>query len=137
MKTLHDLFQNNSTTEAPSHLLEQVLFRVREEKNKTARREQIAWGGVLLASFAAFVASGIYATKVIASSNFGQYASLIFSDSSAAVTLWKQLILSLAESLPFIELIIFLSSIAIVMWSIRNFSKKSSLFIKHTNAQIA
>lgn len=135
MKTLHDLFQKKSTIQTPENLLGQILARVNQEQKKKEHREQIAWGGIFLASLATFIASGAHAVTVIASSNFGSYVSLIFTDTSSILSIWKQASLSLIESLPFIELIVFLGSIAVVMWSIRNFSKKSSLFINRSNVQ--
>ncbi len=137
MKTLGELFKEDSDTSVPEGLFEQVLFRIQAEDRKLARREQFAWGGIFVASLGLFVESGIRAAHVIAASNFGSYLSLAFSDSSMIGTLWKQFALSLVESFPFIETIVFLASIVAVLWSIRNFLKKTPFFITQPNAHIA
>ncbi len=136
MKTLTELFKQHARIEAPEGLNERVLFRVDAEIKRVERREHIAWGVIFLTSLSIFIASGIHTAGVIASSNFGSYISIIFSDGSTAVTLWKQILLSLAESFPFIEVSLFLGSIVAVLWSIRNFSK-NGFFINPSRAHVA
>ena len=135
--TLKNLFKQENEINIPKNLYQQVVFCVEQAIEKKKRQDQIVWGGLFLASLGIFVASAIHTTLVITRSSFGNYFSLIFTDSATALTLWKQIILSLIESLPFIEICIVLTSVAVVLWSIRNFSKSSPLFITHTNASLA
>lgn len=135
MTTLHQLFKQTAQIEIPEHLSERVLFRIHEESAKQVRRENIAWGGIFSASLLAFIASGIHAATVFASGSFGSYFSLIFSDRGTVATLWKQFLLSLVESFPFMEIIIFIASIALVLWSIRKLTKKIPLFINQAGTE--
>jgi Na+/H+ antiporter NhaB len=137
MKTVNDLFKEHSQIAYPENLSGRVFLSIQKAAEKKNRQDQYAWGALFLTSLTIFVASAIHTTQVIASSSFGSYFSIIFSDSATALTLWKQITLSLIESLPFIEICIVFASIALVLWSIRNFSKTSPLFITHSNASLA
>lgn len=129
MKTLREIIQNETEIQVPEGLTTRILTQIRIESNKRLHRESFVWGGIFLLSFITFCASLVHTTKIVMASNFGNYFSLIFSDSNLIISIWKQLSLSLIESLPFVEVSLVLISCMILLWSIRNFVRKSPFTI--------
>jgi hypothetical protein len=102
-----------------SGLLQQVLFAV-QEKQRMSRLWRFRTAVVLgIASIAALVPAGIALADAFATSHFGAYASLVFSDSAVAVSYWKEIGLSLLESLPVMTLAITLALVGLLLYSVR------------------
>ncbi len=123
-KDLTQLFQENAGG-APFGFSDTVLATVRRAADKQTRRRQWFWGAFSLASLGAVVASGMYAAHSAAASGFSSYFSLLFSDGSTVAGLWREVGLSLLESLPVVAGISVLASVVAVLWSLRNLSKYS------------
>lgn len=121
---LHTLFSEH--IQNPDGLFEEVLFAIQKRQQKDARERKYIWGILSLLSIAAVWTSGAYALRVFGSSSFGNYFSLIFSDLRSISPLWKELGLSLIESLPIVGIAIFLASVSAVLLSLRRFSRYAS-----------
>jgi len=134
---LRKLFQQNTTTPLPSNMLERVMFRIEMEIQKRAQKQRYIWGIVSISSLFAFIGSCIYAFEAFSTSGFGNYFSLMLSDSSSALLFWRQLGLSLIESLPVVGVILLLASISLLLWSIRRFSKYTGTFASQAAIQTA
>ena len=123
-KDLTQLFQENAGG-APFGFSDTVLKAVRRAADKHARQRQYLWGAFSIASLGAVALSGLYAVHSASASGFSSYFSLLFSDGSTIAGLWREVGLSLLESLPVVAGIAVLGSIVAVLWSLRNLSKYS------------
>ena len=120
----HDLFKNKSyLSDTPEDLSTRIVARIEQVAQRADRQNRYIWGGVSILSFFFVLGSGWKAFGALATSDFGTYFSLIFSDTSAVLSLWKALILSLVDSLPVLEFGLLFGSIALLGWSLRTFSK--------------
>ena len=137
-KNLSQLFNTEKSLETPDGLSERVFARIDLVAKATERKDQYIWGTFFVFSLAAFIGSGFYAWNAFKASNFGGYFSLIFSDTGSLALWGRELGLSLIESVPIFGILIFLASIALVLWSIRKFSKSAPNFaISTTHAMTA
>jgi len=131
-KNLHQLFKETDTAVAPSEFCEQVYVRIEHAAAKHVRDQKYLWGSFFIASLSAFIASCFYAFQTFAASSFGSYFSLIFSDTRSIGLVWKELGLSLIESLPIVGIGIFFVSMLAVLYCLRNFSKQTNHFFTST-----
>lgn len=122
---LKQLFKNDERATPPLGLSNNIFRRIDEYAQKEDRRDRYFWGTFLALSLVAFIGSGVYAYHAFVASNFGSYLSVIFSDGGAAVSLWKELGLSLVESLPLLSILAILGSVTILLWTMRKFTKGS------------
>ncbi len=123
---LYTLFKNDGEQHAPkAELLERVVSGIKLEQNKIIRQQKILWRTTFFIFSLVTIATGIHAFSGIASSNFTDYASLIFSDTSAATSIWKELSISIVESLPVFSIGLFLASIYLLVWSAKKYSIRS------------
>ena len=99
--------------------------------------KRLVWGSISAISFVLFATSTVYAINAYSGSSFASYFSLIFSDMGSVSLWWKELGLSLLESLPILGTMLVLGSIFLVLWSIRKFAKHTSTFITISNARTA
>ncbi len=125
MNDLQTLFKETSPTRAPAGLAERVLVAVSQAEAREIKMGRQIWGVLSLVSVAALAASSTYAVHVYAGSSFASYFSLIFSDLGSVTSWWRELGLSLLESLPILGTVLFLASMFFVLWSVRKFAKES------------
>jgi hypothetical protein len=107
----------NQETSIPKDLVNNIIFSVDQKNHQRSKIKTLSLSFVSIASLAlsipiiselitSFTQSGIY-----------NYFSLIFSDSDIAVMYWKEIIVTLAESIPIISVISLLAILAIFTWS--------------------
>ncbi len=111
-------------------VLTYVLTRVSTSQKRSLRIKAFAFGSSTLASFGLSLWAIIYLIESIKVSGFSQYLSLIFSENGAALAYWRELSLSLAESLPIFGLIIFFASIGFFIWSLGKISPPAPSYFK-------
>ncbi|MBP7804606.1 MAG: hypothetical protein KA052_00070 [Candidatus Pacebacteria bacterium] len=135
-KDLKQLFKNNERATPPLGLSDHIFRKIDECAQKEDRHDRYFWGVFLAFSLVAFIGSGVYAYHAFVASNFGNYLSVIFSDGGAAIGLWKELGLSLVESLPLLSVLAILGSVTILLWTVRKFTKESHPLLSNeaTNA---
>lgn len=104
----------------PAQLCGNILAKIENEQKRTAKIKAAFSGLLALASFiAAFPAAG-YILQGLQSSGFYQFASLVFTDGGTIFSYYfKEFALSLAESVPVLELSIFLTVLFILMISFK------------------
>ena len=136
MKTLQNLFQEEYV-EVPEGLSYRVFANLEIAVQARRTQQKYLWGVFSLLSLSALIGSSVYAFQAFATSSFSTYFSLIFSDAGSIAILWKDLALSLVESLPLFGIIIILSSVSALLWSIRKFSKNSFVINAHAHATLA
>lgn len=98
-----------------------IVVQVAREERRRARISLGISGGVLLCSASGLAYSLFYLVEGFASSPFYNYLSLMFSDSDVLAAYWRELVLSLAESLPLISSIVALALLASLLASARVF----------------
>jgi hypothetical protein len=118
------LFGYMNSVPPPKGFEGRVLSAIAGEESRFARIKKWAFGGSSLASFGLSVWAVIYLAGSIKQSGFGQYLSLIFSENGAVLAYWKELSLSLAESLPIFGVIMFLATVGLFIWSITKINYK-------------
>ena len=137
MKSVTELFAQESGHGIPEGLADRVLAHIIATQNADARLKRLVWGSISAISFVLFATSTVYAINAYSGSSFASYFSLIFSDMGSVSLWWKELGLSLLESLPILGTMLVLGSIFLVLWSIRKFAKHTSTFITISNARTA
>lgn len=134
-KNLSQLFKED--TSVPAELADRVFQHIQKRMLARDRQQGYFWGTFFVFSLGAFISSAVYAYDAFKASNFGSYFSLIFSDTGSIAHWWKQLGLSLIESLPLLGVITLLASISVLLWSLRKFAKHTGNFSFTTSARTA
>ena len=117
-QTLNELIKQTAP-DCPPGLPERVFAAVGAASLRTYGRQRRLWAAISAASLAACAVTGWQAVSAIASSNFGSYASLIFSDGAVALASWKEAGMSLLETLPVAGIGLFLGCIALTLFVAR------------------
>jgi len=111
--------------ELPESLKKNILTSIKKEE---LHRAQIYLAGSFVTAAASLVAvifSVTYMIQGFYQSSFYSYFSLFFSDSDVAVAYWRELALSLVESVPVLELTLSLVAMTALLWSIRVFAQNA------------
>lgn len=109
-----------SPVEPPKCLAGRILSAIELEQKRAKLAKAWAFGSASLASLGLSLWAVVYLVKSIQESGMWQYLSLIFSENGLASLYWRELSLSLAESLPYTGLIFFLSAVGFFIWSVAN-----------------
>ena len=129
MKDVSTLFQSATTIEIPEGLEERVFLSIQNAQQREYAFRRTLWGSLSLASLAVLAFSSIYTVHAFAVSSFSNYFSLIFSDMGSISLWWKDLGLSLVESLPVFGTLLLVGSIGLAVWSMRKFAKQTTISI--------
>ncbi len=102
--------------------LERMILECIQTREKRAEHRAVLIHFSFLGSLSAFSFVGIIAALMnlvqgFTQSGFYGYVSLAFSDVTVVTTYWKELLFSLAESLPVIGLALFLLASIVFLWS--------------------
>lgn len=117
---------------APSDLAKNILLRIDREERRRFLVKTVAFGAVLAGSLAAVVMSTMNMAADLARSGFLSFASLLFSDFSAAMASFSDFIFSLAASFPVFSAVLLLSGIFVAIWSAAGFIDEVMLTRRHT-----
>jgi hypothetical protein len=112
------LFIQSENIELPQGLLGSVLVCVRLEQKKSARRELIFVGSTAVGSLIAIIPVSFYFLTSFFQSSFYQYLSLAWSEGSGVLAFWKEISMSLAESLPIFSIVTLLFILVVLLWSV-------------------
>jgi cation transport ATPase len=104
--------------EPPKGLCEAILTRIESAKRRGARVRSGLFALLAMASGVALVPVWQYTTEQFYASGFSEYLTLIASDRSAVLPYWKEIGLSLIESLPSIALLVLIPILAALLWSL-------------------
>ena len=72
-----------------------------------------------LVSVAGIVFSAWYAMQGLRESSFYAYFSLVLSDPDIVLAYWKEFVLSLADTIPFMEITVVFVAVAVFLVSVR------------------
>ena len=103
--------------EPPKGLMPAILQRVKILQKRAVRVRFALESTLAGGSFTALVYVGVYAWHSFNQSGFYEYLSLVSSDSATLVHYWRELSLSLIETLPIISLIVLLATASAFAWS--------------------
>ena len=116
--TLNQLIQTQ-TEDCPKDLSSRVFAAVQNAALRSYTRQQRLWTVFSAVALITCAVTGWHAASAIASSNFGSYVSLFFSDGAIAFASWKEAGMSLLETLPIAGIGLFLGSIAVTLFIAR------------------
>lgn len=105
--------------EVPARLYAAVLARVALARRRAARIRLAALGTVMTMSGLALASSLSYIAHEFYTSGLYDYFSLLFSDSTLALSHWQEFSLSLLEAVPSIALMLLIGCLALFFWSAR------------------
>lgn len=96
---------------------------------QTRRNTIRLWSSVLVgvASLIGLVPAVLDVGTRFRQSGFYEYLSLIFSNTGVFSTYSKDLAMALGESIPVFSIIVFLSVVFVLLWSVRNIFEQSSV----------
>ncbi|MDO8555206.1 MAG: hypothetical protein Q7R75_01420 [bacterium] len=105
--------------EPPENLYGNILAKIEFEKKRIARVKLAIFGITALVFVFALIPIYKYTAQEFYNSGFLEYLSVLFSDGNIAAAYWKEMLLSLAESLPLFSLTATLSVVFVITGSIK------------------
>ncbi len=102
----------------PAHLEAAVLRRLGAAQRRALYSRLLGFGAISISAIGALVPAINYLITTAINSGFYEYLSLGLSDQSALFTYWRELALSLTESLPILALTSVLALLAVLLWTI-------------------
>jgi len=106
-------------------LREKILFSINKEEIRRAKTYFLISVTTTLVSIFGLIFSVRYMIQGFYQSSFGSFISLIFSDPSIVVSYWKELSISLLETLPILGITISLVAVYTLLASIRTLVKNT------------
>ena len=97
-------------------LEQDIISKIHRIQKRRIFIRQASYGLLSLGSFGGVIASGIYVKNILLTSGSLEYFSLLFSD-AGILSYWKELSLSIAESLPIFGLAMLCGVGALFLWS--------------------
>lgn len=113
------LYTSLAELKAPEALYTVICTRISLLERRTARVRVVLFGVLSVVSLAALIPALQYAGQQFYASGFYDYATLLFSDSSLALTYWREFGLSLTESIPSLALLLLIPIVALLLWSLK------------------
>lgn len=113
----NDLWRRLPPITVPGQLTFRIIRKIDACRQRQARIRLACLGSLSLLSFVAIFPALAYFYRLAAASGFGQYATLALSDWTVLTVAWKEFLLSLAESLPYLALTASLTAILAFIWS--------------------
>ncbi len=115
-RTLESLVSGLAPDLSPD-LKNQIIIRI-HSLEKRALVFHLAMLGVLsLVSLCGVVVSFFSLGRAFAQTGFSEYLYLVFSEPSIVTTYWKEILLSLLESLPALTMVLVLLVFGLFVWS--------------------
>jgi hypothetical protein len=112
-----EIFQKATYVEPRDGFEQSMLDGIHKLEKRRFFVKQSLYALISCASFAGVIGSVIFALKALSSSGIYDYVSLLFSDIETLSYL-KEFTLSIAESLPFLELAFVFAIVAVFIWSL-------------------
>jgi len=123
------LFKSVESQELPKNLKSTVFLAIKQERRKQAIKHLIVSSVALVLSLGATIWAFIYTVSAFAQTGFSEYFSLLLSERFSVLAYWKEIGLTLAESLPVFSLAILLLMVSSLLWSARKTTKETKNII--------
>ncbi len=117
-KSYQELFKHLESINPPNELRFLILSKIQREQLRAFKTKRSIFVFSSIFSFLLMLPILLNLSQSLNQSGFNQYVSLVFSDGAILANYWKELAWSLAESLPIMILIAFLSVLSIFVWSL-------------------
>ena len=111
------LFKSVESQDLPKNLKSAVFSAIKHERRKQAIRHLIVSSVALVLSLGATIWAFIYTVSAFAQTGFSEYFSLLPSERFSVLAYWKEIGLTLVESLPVFSLAILLLMVLSLLWS--------------------
>ncbi len=121
-----------STACCPENLSGNIWHVIETRKERKDRIRFWSFAAVGMVSFLFAIVTFRTMGTSFSQSGFFEYLSVAFSGGGVLASSWKELLLSLMNSLPFTSIILFLVPVFALLWSLSraiNFTKKSPLVL--------
>ncbi len=115
--------------EPPQELLSIVLARVAFARQNAARLRLVVFGTIAFSSALMLIPALQYAAGEFRISGFYDYASLFFDSLSHGY--WRELLYSLAASLPSVALLLLTIICGALVWSLRHTNRNARIIFTH------
>lgn len=123
----------NTVPKMPKDLFEKVMRRIREEHRLLHLKRRLFFLSILfVGSIMALVPAFRMTWAGFAESGFSEFFSLLFSDADLIMVYWKNFALSLLETLPVTNLIVFLAVVLLCLESLKLLVKNAKNIIVST-----
>ncbi|MEI6843173.1 MAG: hypothetical protein WCK48_01530 [bacterium] len=99
----------------PENLDSLIYTKIGEERKRKAKVHLMYTSFVSVISLGALVPALTYLFHGFSQSGFYEYFSLLISDGGTALSSWKEILLSLVESLPVLEVSAFLALVLVLL----------------------
>ncbi|CAN5754053.1 hypothetical protein BH11PAT2_BH11PAT2_01950 [soil metagenome] len=109
-----------SPVEAPAGLLHTVFARIHREQARLARVRAALYSVGTLASLGVGVFVTLSLARSLRESGFYEYVSLALSGDSLFLVYWRELSLSILESVPTVTLLTLLVVLLVLVWTSAN-----------------
>ena len=113
------LFANIKITEPSADLFVKIMDQINSQKRSNSRRWFALFTFVLIGSLVSLVPIMKLLLSDFSQSGFVQFFSLIFTDTNLVLVYWQSFSLSLIESLPIVDVVIFLFVAWVFLGSLR------------------
>jgi hypothetical protein len=110
-----------------------IIFGIKREEHRRAKIYIFSYASIVPISLVGVVLSFRYVSEGFYQSGFYEYLSLLFSGDSVVYEYWKELSLSLVDSMPIIGIIAFLVALGVLVWSGSNALSNTRRFILQAN----
>lgn len=131
--TIKDMFSKLYDIEPSTGLYSRINERISHFQTIQARRRVVIYGITGIFGFIALVPALQYVSAQMMNSGLYDYLSLFISDSSYLFNNWRIALLSVAESLPVMGIVLTLTASLISTYSI----KKAMPYIRSSNLLLA
>lgn len=102
----------------PENLASNIILRVDTKIKQNAKLKALGLSFVSMCSLFISIPIIFQIITSFTQSGFYNYLSIIFSDSDVAIIYWKEILMSLVESLPIVGIVGLLAVTLVFVWSI-------------------
>ncbi|KPJ55901.1 hypothetical protein AMJ49_06125 [Parcubacteria bacterium DG_74_2] len=137
-KDYKELFTNLESKEPPVGLFDRIILAIkREQELRHAKRLLFGFLSLSLISLVATPISGVMFINQIENSGIIHFISTAISDFGIFLTMWQDFSLAIIESLPLMDMIVFLLSLGISIFTLRLFLYKKRLLLNYLTQNFA
>lgn len=105
---------------APEGLVADIIAAVRCENARRRRTRAVTFGIMSVGSLVIAVFAYTSVSHALSSTGFSHYLSLLFSDTSLVAAYWRELVLSILETVPILSVAAMLAAVFLFLWSLGN-----------------
>ena len=120
MQNAKQPFEQENSIKPPKRLFYRIIERLKIEQSLIALEKRLSFYSIALTVSAVLLGLAIISfVHTMAESDLGPFLSLLISDSKAAMAYWQDIVISILEAMPSIYIIAVLSTLLILMSSLR------------------